>query len=60
MTTYRPLPEPWHEEIPGKCSCDLAYAERGMVDDRCYWHGLIQAIEDLRDIGWKVEPGDEV
>lgn len=52
-------PEPWHEALTAfglTCLCDPAYSERGLQDDRCYYHRLIDAVDDLRAYGWTVEP----
>lgn len=58
MTVYTPKPQDWHADLPGECTCDEVYAGRGMVDDRCYWHRLIEAVEDLREAGWQVAKGE--
>lgn len=55
MSRYQSTEQDWFRVIPGECSCDSAWKDRGMVDDRCDWHRLIIAVEDLRDAGWTVE-----
>lgn len=56
MSIRRPPERKWHKTIPVECNCDFAWRLRGLVDDRCYHHRFIEAIEDLRDAGWTVEP----
>ena len=55
MTEYAPQPERWHNDLPGACDCEPAWKDRGLVDDRCYWHRLIEAVMELRDNGWFVD-----
>lgn len=57
MSRYAPVHKSWHDRLPGECVCDPAWKDRGMVDARCYWHQYLEAVEDLRDAGWTVEPG---
>ena len=59
MTVYAPAHQPWHDDLPNECRCDPAWKDRGMVDDRCPWHRMLFAAEDLRDVGWTVEPREQ-
>lgn len=57
MSRYQGTTFDWHGLLPGSCDCDPAWKDRGLVDDRCEWHRLIDAVEELRAGGWTVEPG---
>ena len=46
MTVYRPDHKPWHDLLMEECTCAAAWADRGMVDDRCQYHRTIEVFED--------------
>lgn len=54
MSTYRPPHEDWHDRLPG-CDCEPAWKDRGLVDDRCLHHRLVDAVEELQALGFTVE-----
>jgi hypothetical protein len=57
MTVYAPKHQPWHDTLPGNehgCVCDPAWKDRGIVSRGCYYHEMIEAVEDLRSAGWLV------
>ena len=60
MSSYPPMPKPWHDSVGmvQECECDEAYHGRGLVDPHCWYHETIDTIEVLREQGWVVE--DEV
>ncbi len=47
MKTYRPEHQAWHDDLPEPCRCDEAWADRGMVDQRCWHHQAIDVLDTL-------------
>lgn len=60
MSTYPPIPQPWHDSVAliHECDCSEAYTSRGLVDSICWYHQTLETIEVLREHGWAVE--DEI
>ncbi len=56
MTAYAPKHQPWHDLLPGACSCDPTWSERDMVDAKCWYHQMIEVVGELREQGWIVTP----
>lgn len=55
MSSYAPKPQPWHQALPmAECTCGPEWSGRGLVDDTCYHHRLIDAVEELVLAGWMV------
>ncbi len=50
MTVYRPDHQDWHDLLGSECTCEEAWAGRGMVDDRCWYHRTIDVLDD-HDMG---------
>ncbi len=50
MTVYRPDHQDWHDLLGLECTCEEAWAGRGIVDDRCWYHRTIDVLDD-RDMG---------
>ncbi len=46
MSTYRPAHQPWHDKVDVDCTCEPAWSERDMVDDRCWYHRVIEVLDE--------------
>jgi len=49
MSNYAGPHMPWHDNLPEVCACDPAWTERGLVDNDCLFHQMVEAIEELPD-----------
>jgi hypothetical protein len=56
MSIRRPEHQPWHDLIDATCDCGLAWSGRGLVDDGCYFHAVVNAAEELIASGWTMIP----
>jgi len=46
MTVYRPEHQDWHDKLGFGCTCDEAWAARGIVDVRCWYHRVIDVLDE--------------
>ncbi len=47
MSTYRPTNVDWHDNLGFDCTCDPAWKDRGLVDDRCWYHRCIDVLDEF-------------
>jgi len=46
VSTYQPDHKSWHDKIHGKCTCELTWRDRDLVDDRCQYHRDIEVLDE--------------